>query len=293
MANHFGEDWYPHTFRNSWDLFIAKGQPPAIISVRNLQATIRVGKDAWGREGKVQPVLISATVSLRQPFDSASVHDLVNPSTIHYGTLSKVILEAVQEFHDQGGVSTQRGKDSSVKALLDHVDLKLTSFSLDGKRRPNFNDLEPGGGRLIKGAETFLDPALVKALELEVTLPKGLLNSTTGVSRISTTVRSEIDDFRAYQEYWGSSIVLRNLQVSTLIGVNSNERLAKQLVIATIETDVWATTQDVYNQLEEVAVKVSKHHSWVVLKSTNPAVRPSKNPPSRPWSLLRHIWLGE
>lgn len=256
MANHLGEDIYWPLVMNSWGLSQALGQPPAKVSVRNLQAIIRVGKDAWGREGKVQPVLISATVSLRKPFGDASVQDKVNASTIHYGTLSKAILEAAQGFHDKGGVETAQGKKSSVKALMDHIQDKLTSFTLDG--RPYFGySLPPSARPDDDDVTTFLDRSLVSSLELEVTLPKALLNSTTGVSRIITTILGQLDKIREYEENWGMNIVLRDLQVSTLIGVNSNEQLAKQLVIANIEIDLWLTKQDVYNELEEVVVKVS------------------------------------
>ena len=256
MSDDLGENIYWPAVMNSWDLAVAVGQPPAKISVRNLQAIIRVGNDAWGREGKVQPVLISATVSLRKPFGTASIEDKVDSNTIHYGTLSKAILEAAKDFHDRGGVETALGKQSSVKALTVHIEDKLTSFTLDGERY--FGHLVSIGSRhgRIDDAVTFLDRSLVHSLELEITLPKALLSSTIGVSRRSTTLLGEINTPGDYEEHWGMSIVLRGLQVPTLIGVNSNERLAKQLVIANIEIDLWLTKQDVYNELEEIVVKV-------------------------------------
>jgi dihydroneopterin aldolase len=258
MSNDSGEDIYWPSVMNSWDASIAIGQPPARISVRNLQTTIRVGTDAWGREGKVQPVLISATVSLRKPFDNASVRDTVNASTIHYGTLSKAILEAAQEFHDKGGKSTKLGELSTVKDLMNHIAGHLTDRSLSGRY------LEFFGASVGRRDKPLLESSVVSSLELEVTLPKALLNSTTGVSRCSTAALNGIigEILHNYAQekldgHYGISIVLRDLQVSTLIGVNSNERRAKQLVIANIEIDVWIMKQDVYNELEEIAVKVS------------------------------------
>ena len=262
------EIFWPNV-KNSWEVFIAVGQPPAKISVRNLQAIIRIGKDAWGREGKVQPVLISATVSLRKPFATASVQDAVTKSTVHYGTLSKAILEATQDFPNQGGQSETHGKMASVKDLMrcieDRLAPKKQLVGREGK------------------SEGLLDRDLVSSLELEITLPKALLSSTTGVSRISTILFDELGERRGYeQEYWGMSLVLRNLQLSTLIGVNSNERLAKQIVIVNIELDVWTTERDVYNELEDVAVKVSRSFDRCFQWPANAILRQSRNPPSRP-----------
>ena len=255
MSNAFGEDFDRPTLKTSWDIAKELGRPPAKISVRNLEAIIQVGKDAWGRERKVQPVLISATVSLRRPFGFASMQDTVNDSTIHYGSLSKVILEAAQDFHDQGGVSTKNGKQSSVKALMDHIKANLHTRSLSGS---TYHTNRPSLSVPASIASTLLDRALVSLLELEIRLPKALLNSMTGVSRLSTTFFGHIGEALDHRECWGMSLVLRNLQISTLIGVNLNERLAKQLVIANVEIDVWITEQDVYNELEEIVVKVSQ-----------------------------------
>jgi hypothetical protein len=78
---------------SSWDFAIAAGEPTSIIRVQNLQTNLKVGVDAWGRAGKLQPVLISAAVSLRENFDTAATGDDVDQSTIHYGVLSKEILK--------------------------------------------------------------------------------------------------------------------------------------------------------------------------------------------------------
>jgi dihydroneopterin aldolase len=240
--------------KNSWAIKEAAGEPQAKISVRNLQTTIHIGRDAWGREGKLQPALISVTVSLRKPFEYASVQDTVNSSTVHYGILSKTILEAVQEFHDKGGVSTKEGKSSTMKALMDHIAGHLTSYSLDGA--PNSNPL------VLESHKPLLDRKLVSWLNLKVTLPKALLNSTTGVSRsgaIVFDVRFLDPSFNLNRivDNHAMSLVLHDLRVSALVGVNSNERLARQLVIANIEIDEWITERDLYNELEELVYKVN------------------------------------
>ena len=240
--------------RNSWTIKEAAGEPHGKISVRNLQAIIRIGRDAWGREGKLQPVLISATVSLRKPFEYASVQDTVNSSTVHYGVLSKAILEAVQHFHDKGGASTKEGKPSTVKALMDHIAGHLTSCSLDGAH--SFNPLA------LEDHKPLLDRQIVSSLDLKVTLPKALLNSTTGVSRCGTIVFDVrfLDpklNPNKIEDNYAMSLVLHDVRVPTIIGVNSNERLAKQLVVANIEIDEWITERDLHNELEELVFNVS------------------------------------
>ena len=67
-----------------------------MIQVNNLQTNLKVGTDAWGRAGKLQPALISATVSLLQDFGTAAMGDDVDQSTIHYGILSKEILKVAE-----------------------------------------------------------------------------------------------------------------------------------------------------------------------------------------------------
>ncbi len=258
MSDGFGNDVYWPQIKKSWDIFAAAGESRAKISVRNLQATIRVGRDAWGRDGKVQPVLISATVSLRRPFHDASVQDTVDASTIHYGVLSKTVLESALEFQNSydRGVVTENGRQSTVKHLMDHIMMCLSLLSLSGKDHTDFRAFKPA-------SKSLLPRNLVDFIQLEILLPKVLLNSKTGVSRRATVAFPEIPGQSEpvhYDHLWGMSVVLHDLQVSTLIGVNSNERLAKQLVIANVEVDVWVTERDVYNELEEIAVKVSAPH---------------------------------
>ncbi|KAG0650696.1 hypothetical protein D0Z07_2484 [Hyphodiscus hymeniophilus] len=244
LSTHSKEKIFWPNLKNSWDLQRDLRQPPAKISVRNLQAILRVGRDAWGREGQVQPVLISATVSLRQPFDTASVQDEVTQSTINYGTLSIAILEAAHKFHDRGSAPTIDGSLSTVSDLISTIEQRIAP-------------------KVGEAPDALIQRSLVSSLELEITLPKALLNSTTGVSRTSATLFDALNE----QEYRGMSVVLRDLRVSTLIGLNPNERLAKQLVIANIELDLWVTKQDIYNELEQIVVKTMEESSFQTLES--------------------------
>lgn len=221
--------------KSSWQVAAASGEPHSIIRVRNLQATAQVGRDAWGRTGKVQPILISATISLREPFDKASAEDSVNNnSTVHYGVLSKAILDSVQTFPDE---VTER----TLRCLLDHILKYLTGMGLAATHS------DSRGGNLPH----ILEKSALKALGLEVILPKASLIGG-GVSLSVTTVYTSSGNAEEY----ATVLKLHELRIPTLIGVNPNERLAKQIVVANIELDSWSFESDLYNELEELAVKV-------------------------------------
>ncbi|PVH98852.1 hypothetical protein DM02DRAFT_595407 [Periconia macrospinosa] len=66
------------------------------ITVRNLQVVANAGVDVWGRQKK-QRALITATVFLAKPFDTAARADSLDNSTIHYGILSKDLLQAIAD----------------------------------------------------------------------------------------------------------------------------------------------------------------------------------------------------
>jgi len=49
---------------------------------------------------------------------------------------------------------------------------------------------------------------------------------------------------------------LHELRVPAIIGVNGNERKAKQVVVCSVEMERWDRMVDAYNELEEIVVKV-------------------------------------
>ena len=221
---------------SSWKLMVTAGEPHSTIRVQNLQANVQAGKDAWGRTGKPQPILISATISLREPFEKASTEDSVNnSSTVNYGTLSRAILEAVESFPAED-------TDRTLRSLLNHILGRLTGRGLDS------------GGSTSNGANfrPVLERKALKSLELKLVLPKAsLIGSGVGLS--GTIVYAESGDAEAYS----MTLKLHSLRIPTLIGVNPNERLSKQIVVTNIELDSWSTASDLYNELEEIVVKVS------------------------------------
>ena len=86
-----------------------------------------------------------------------------------------------------------------------------------------------------------------------------------GVSAFSTCVfRADggIDNF-------SRSLKLHGLRIPTLVGVNPNERLAKQIVSVSVEID--RTREDRYAQLEELVVKVCSLAFPDIMKLISPS----------------------
>jgi hypothetical protein len=62
---------------------------------------------------------------------------------------------------------------------------------------------------------------------------------------------------------------LHDLRVPTLIGLNANERLAKQMVVANVEIDKWVEKEDHYVQIEQLIVTVSQILNFEIKLLTN------------------------
>lgn len=223
---------------NLWQLFKDAPEQHSVIHVRNLQTSLAIGRDAWGRQGKLQPVLISISVSLKQPFESASSEDAVTESTIHYGTLSKAILE----FCGQQEVDAENMRAQGIIR-----DRPLSVFS---------NNLIQHLNMPISGKPAILH-AKVSWLQVKITLPKASLQGS-GICFSDTMAWSDSPTAPPTKV---SSLHLRDLQISAIIGVNTVERLAKQVVVANVTLEPWSNEADAYNELEQIVVKVSYSQS--------------------------------
>ncbi|KAH8809210.1 Dihydroneopterin aldolase-domain-containing protein [Xylogone sp. PMI_703] len=237
----------PALLCNAWELTQGLGEPTSVIRVRNLQAFLTVGKDAWARDGIPKPVLLSASVSLRQSFHSASTNDAVNKSTIHYGILSKQIIGATK-IYQQHQESSSELRD--LKSALNKIASTLTRYTLDGIE-------------VVSTDSPILSHKAIRSLELEVTLPKASLTGT-GVSLKGVTVyTTESESPVSYS----LALKLRDLHVPCLIGVNSVEREAKQMVVANVEIDRWTSSSIEHNRLEELIVKTMEESSFQTLEA--------------------------
>lgn len=229
----------PATSAPTWAVAAAAGQAPSIVRLRNLQSTARIGLDAWSRTSRPQPLLVSASVSLVQSSASSSASDSVAADTVHYGLLSKAILSTLNGV--EGGIAAGAQTPVSLRNLLDLLWETLT-------------------GKLVNGTPAkatsapFLDLRSVRCLSLKLQLPKASLVGGC----VSLTGTSVYNDGEA--QLYGVCLGLSNLRVPTLIGVNSNEREAKQVVIADVEIDECCEEGDIYPHLENVIYEVRSMH---------------------------------
>lgn len=228
---------------NSWDFAIAAGEPTSIIRIQNLQTNLKVGVDAWGRAGKLQPVLISASFSLRENFETAAQGDDVDQSTIHYGILSKEILKVAKFISNDPALADGLRLEDLYVYIYNHL----------------YISEDPYGTR--EGAP-ILGATVVKSFSLEIMLPKASLLGS-GVSLRG----NELFGSKGHIQACNMRLKLHKLCIPTLIGLNSNERLAKQMVMTNIEIDPWVEKQDYYVQIEQLVVTTIGESSFQTLEA--------------------------
>ncbi|KAH6724838.1 Dihydroneopterin aldolase-domain-containing protein [Leptodontidium sp. MPI-SDFR-AT-0119] len=242
-------------------LLTQTGDPHTQIHITNLQTTLPLAHDAWGRPNLPQPILLSCTISLLHPFTTASSSDTVTPSTVHYGTLSKAILAATKEFTDLCTDETCP-VPMHLRALVQFVHFYLTGWDT----LPRFPCQERVVGD-VDELKPLLKDVAMRLFELEVLLPKASLMGS-GVS-----LRAGFGyDHGVGREMKGPSaysmvLRLRDLKVPTLVGVNPNERLAKQIVYVDVEMQRWDWMVDGYCALEEIVVKSTEESSFQTLEA--------------------------
>ncbi|OTA97939.1 hypothetical protein M434DRAFT_391548 [Hypoxylon sp. CO27-5] len=275
------------------------GEPVAVVRVRNLQGAIPVGRDAWGREGKLQPVLLSSEISFAQPFSgndnaasssSSSVSasgdtDKLDAGTVHYGNLSKTLLSSL-ELWGQGKPSAGGAESSGLAASA----IVATGSEAEVKTPRTADVFEllwvRMTGRVVDGSRValpldqlpFLDAAKLRSLSLTMSLPKASLLGA-GVSLTTTaSFRSDLpkdgdkkDDGKSSSKNpllsYSRALRIQGLHVPTLIGVNSNERNAKQMVVADVEIDRFDITDDIYSDLERTIVETMEASSFETLEA--------------------------
>ncbi|UNI14884.1 hypothetical protein JDV02_001465 [Purpureocillium takamizusanense] len=278
--------------RNLWQLHVAVGEAPAVVRVRNLQATVKGPNDAWGRRGRLQPILVSCKVELRQPFSGTSSADALASDTVHYGQLSKAILASLDRLASEtcspeppssapaaGSGSQSAGASSSVAAssspwplslceVLTYIWMDLTGFYHNG--RPVDADDDDGGHPISASSAATTAPFLrnlrsVRCIELTGHLPKASLvgdgpsftyTGVFGNDLVGTTMR-----------IYGRTLRLQNLRVPTLIGINDNEREARQAAIVSVEVDNYEASFDIFNALESKIVDRLENSSFGTLEA--------------------------
>ncbi|KAL6902596.1 hypothetical protein GGI43DRAFT_345498 [Trichoderma evansii] len=248
----------------NWRVRFLAGQPPAKVRVRNLQTHIEGPSDAWNRKGKQQPLSVSASVMLKEAFDTSSSGDKVADDTVHYGLLSKAILASLEGKGPQhpakekpvDAASTNRF--SSLRDVVNTIWEDLTNQDANGKNK--FLDEEEEE----QAVKSFLKVSTIRCFELTAHLPKAsLLGGGVSLTRIALFGR----DGESRPQPRGMSLKIHDLRVPTLIGVNDNERKAKQVVVATIEIDKFNIDEDVFTMIEAETVEVMSQSSFETLEA--------------------------
>ncbi|KAL7902182.1 hypothetical protein HDV63DRAFT_9524 [Trichoderma sp. SZMC 28014] len=250
----------------NWRVRFLAGQPPAKVRVRNLQTSIKGPSDAWNRKGKQQPISVSASVMLKEAFDTSSSADKVAGDTVHYGLLSKAILASLQgkgPHHlankEKSGDAASTNGFSSLRDVVNTIWEDLTSQDANGKSKVTEEEEEED-----QQVKSFLKASTIRCFELTAHLPKAsLLGSGVSLTRIALFGR----DGESRPQPRGMSLKIHDLRVPTLIGVNENERKAKQVVVATIEIDKFNIDDDVFTMIEAETVEVMSQSSFETLEA--------------------------
>ncbi|KAK4136384.1 hypothetical protein BT67DRAFT_397446 [Trichocladium antarcticum] len=234
--------------------------PPATVRVQNLRTTLQhAGHDAWNRAHKAQPCLLSAEVSFAAPFAAASAHDRLGADTVHYGTLSKAVLGSVAAFEAEAAAAGGQAaglEETGVRSVLARVWRDLTGLGLDGS----------SCRALGEARRAFLDLDRVRFLSLTVALPKASLLGE-GVALTASAVFGVGGEEEGRMAARALALEISRLRVPTLVGVNANERLARQFVVATVTVDGFESEEDVYTEVEGVVVKALEESSFETLEA--------------------------
>ncbi|OAA61256.1 serine/threonine-protein kinase psk1 [Niveomyces insectorum RCEF 264] len=265
----------------TWAVRAAAGEPPAVVRVRDLQTVLSgaVAPDAWGRTADAgadgdrgaQPLLISAEVCLTRPFTAAYAEDRVAADTVHYGHLSRALLQSVRRWSSSGDEGQQAkvdGKDATPPCLRDVLDgiwVDLTGVRVDGTAEPTTkeeeeeekNNSQPPGPA---PPSPLLAPKHVRALSVTLRLPKGTRNGA-GVSMTATSLLG------AHPACAAVTLRLHDLHVPTLVGVHPHERAAKQMVVADVAIDRYDVRGDAHTALETLVERTLTTSSFQTLEA--------------------------
>ncbi|RCI14517.1 hypothetical protein L249_6857 [Ophiocordyceps polyrhachis-furcata BCC 54312] len=224
----------------------AMGEAPAIVRVRGLQTTVKGPHDAWGRPGRPQPMLMSAEVALQGAFAASSSQDALAVDTVHYGQLSKAIRASVERL--------------SLLSALPEAEPLTTLFS---NLALVWRDIRAGDNADVPSPDAdirLLDVGAVSYLLLTAFLPKASLLGD-GVSLVMAGAVS------GFAEEPTCALGLHGLRVPTLIGINGNERRARQTVVISVEIDNFDPSADNYHGIEARVVEETAASSFDTLEA--------------------------
>lgn len=183
---------------------------------------------------------------MARPFAVSSSQDAVEADTVHYGLLSKKIqkvLDGISQYHHHHQwVPVAALSLASVVGVI-WEELTGSSFLRDE--------------RTENTATALLKQGSFRYLRITLQLPKASLIGNGVSISASASVNLARNSLSLKLSSRASTLRIHDLRVPTLIGVNDNERQAKQTVVATIEIDKWLGLADGYCAIEALVTKVS------------------------------------
>lgn len=198
------------------------------VFLRNLTLSAIIGKDAWQRSERPQPVVID--LKLQTDITVAAAQDTVE-HTLNYGTLYKNITGLVEEGEPamtMGG-RKQWGNLRNLAAVLCYIPFRTAQ--------------ETNG-------------ISISLVELSITLPKGVLLAEGGVAMswvIESSSKTNIEVRDDLQRFF-----IRQLKIPTIIGVNPHERLEKQQVVIDLTLRDIADHSAIWTEYHEIVRHVTQ-----------------------------------
>ncbi len=127
--------------------------------------------------------------------------------------------------------------------------------------------IDKGCGSSEREKTPVLKGVGVKTLEVQVRLPKASLLGDGVCFKGTFGFEEGVQGVERIEGVSVYSMTLRlcDLRIPTIIGVNTNERLAKQVVVCNLEIDKWDKMVDCYCELEEIVVKVTTYLLYVTI----------------------------
>ncbi|KAF2141794.1 uncharacterized protein K452DRAFT_33789 [Aplosporella prunicola CBS 121167] len=215
------------------------------ISVTGLKTTAPAGRDLWGRK-KPQPLEVSVTVAVARPFDTAAQADAVDASTVHYGLLSKSVL---------GNIAAAAQAQTQAQAQGQERETWLSTIAV----------AHAASKAILANAPL----ANLAAAEVKVRYPKASTQGE-GAGAVFTLFynREEQEQEQGRLAALSQVLYLENVRIPTLIGVNPNERLKKQLVVASLWIDKLAAgAADCYVEVEDLLVSTIESTTFETLEA--------------------------
>lgn len=169
---------------------------------------------------------------MREPFGESSEKDEVAGDTVHYGLLAKAIMAKIQE--------------TEADDLMGYV-------SMVWQRLLGYTDLSCIFGHSDEGA--LLKKEQVAYVRVSIKMTKASLLGE-GVSMAWAATFPE-DTSIPGMDAGASCMKIHGLRIPTLVGVNANERTAKQIVLANVWVEkMYGISEDLHPDFEAVVVQV-------------------------------------